>query len=120
VWVASRYLMRCRGNEPQESKSRKGRFRSGHTLEQNQVHGRIRASSQDRSPTVRPRKGLGGSPARAKAMEASPTRQGDTGRSAILRRTGELHERRGRRGDAADPSRTDLKSSGGEHRPSLS
>jgi hypothetical protein len=48
-------------------------------------------------------------------MEASPTRQGDTGRSAILRRTGELHERRGRRGDAADPSRTDLKSSGGEH-----
>jgi hypothetical protein len=52
-------------------------------------------------------------------MEASPTRQGDTGRSAILRRTGELHERRGRRGDAADPSRTDLKSSGGEHRSTI-
>jgi hypothetical protein len=41
VYVASRYLMRCRGKKPQESKLRKRRFHPGQTLKQGQVHGRI-------------------------------------------------------------------------------
>jgi hypothetical protein len=73
VQVASRYLMRCRDDEPQESKPRERRFPPGHTLKQSRVHGRIWASIQTEAHPAGFREDLEGQPARAKVREGSST-----------------------------------------------
>jgi hypothetical protein len=41
VWVASRFFMRWRGEEPQERELRQEQLGSGKTLEQSEVHERM-------------------------------------------------------------------------------
>jgi hypothetical protein len=60
VQVASRYLMRCRDDKPQESKPRMRRFLPGHTLKQSRVHGRIWASMQTEAHLAGFRENLAG------------------------------------------------------------